>query len=113
MTWSIRPYSRASSADMKRSRSVSCSIFSSGWPVCLMQDAVEPFLDLAELLGVDHDVFGRAFHAGQRLVDHDPRVGQGVALARRRRRPAARRPSRRTGPTQYVATSQVMNCIVS
>ena len=39
-------------------------------------------LILLELLGVDHDVLGRAFHAGQRLVDHDPGVGQGMALAR-------------------------------
>ncbi len=64
-TLSMSRYSIASSADMKRSRSVSCSICSSGWPVCLMQDAVELFLDLLELGGVDHDVLGRAFHAGQ------------------------------------------------
>src|SRR5256885_94789 len=35
ITWSISPYSLASSADMKRSRSMSFSIWSSGLPVCL------------------------------------------------------------------------------
>src|SRR5881628_3086811 len=35
MTWSIRPYSLASSADMKRSRSMSFSIDSTVLPVCL------------------------------------------------------------------------------
>src|SRR5256885_10222565 len=34
ITLSIRPYSLASSADMKRSRSVSRSMRSTGWPVC-------------------------------------------------------------------------------
>ena len=33
--------------------------------------AVELFLRLSVLGGVDHDVFGRAFHAGRRLVNHD------------------------------------------
>src|SRR6266571_1419917 len=35
MTWSISPYSLASSADMKRSRSMSFSIWSAVFPVCL------------------------------------------------------------------------------
>src|SRR6266545_2135108 len=35
MTWSIKPYSLASSADMKRSRSMSFSIDSTVLPVCL------------------------------------------------------------------------------
>ncbi len=34
ITWSIRPYSFASSADMKRSRSMSFSICSTAFPVC-------------------------------------------------------------------------------
>ena len=49
----------------------------------LEQDGVEPVLDFPELGGMDHDVFGAAFHAGRRLMDHDPRVGQGVAFAGR------------------------------
>ena len=65
---------------MKRSRSVSFSIFSSGWPVCLSRIRLSRSLIFAELLGVDHDVFGRAFHAGHRLVDEDAGIGQGVAL---------------------------------
>src|SRR5207302_5072806 len=35
ITWSISPYSLASSADMKRSRSMSFSIWSNALPVCL------------------------------------------------------------------------------
>src|SRR5207249_1307292 len=35
MTWSISPYSLASSADMKRSRSMSFSFWSAVFPVCL------------------------------------------------------------------------------
>src|SRR5256884_685109 len=35
ITWSISPYSLASSADMKRSRSMSFSMCSTGLPVCL------------------------------------------------------------------------------
>src|SRR2546427_4638550 len=35
MTWSISPYSLASSADMKRSRSMSFSMCSTALPVCL------------------------------------------------------------------------------
>ena len=66
---------------MKRSRSVSCSIFSKRVAGVLDQDAIEPFLDFDELLGVDEDVFGGAFGAGQGLVDHDAGVGQGLAFA--------------------------------
>ncbi len=33
ITLSIRPYSTASAGDMKKSRSVSSSTLSSGWPV--------------------------------------------------------------------------------
>ena len=83
MIWSISPYSRASSADMKRSRSVSFSIFSKRVAGMLDEDAVEAFLDLDELLGVDQDVLGGAFHAGQGLVDHDAGIGQGLAFAGR------------------------------
>jgi hypothetical protein len=57
------------------------SILSSGWPVCLIRISFIRCL-MRELLGVDHDLFGRALHAGQRLVDHDAGVGQGVPLAR-------------------------------
>ena len=48
----------------------------------LEEDRVESFFNLAEFLGVDHDILGGPFHAGQRLVDHDSRVGKRVALSR-------------------------------
>jgi hypothetical protein len=38
-------------------------------------------LDVEHLLGLDRDVGGRAADAAGRLVHHDPRVRQGVALA--------------------------------
>src|SRR5437867_5915593 len=40
ITWSISPYSLASSADMKRSRSMSFSMCSSGLPVCLAKSSL-------------------------------------------------------------------------
>src|SRR6185503_15987929 len=40
MTWSIRPYSFASSADMKRSRSMSFSICSTALPVCFAYNSL-------------------------------------------------------------------------
>ena len=97
---------------MKRSRSVSSSIFSKRVAGVLDQDAVQAFLDLDELLGVDEDVLGRALGAGHGLMDHDPRVGQGLALSVA---PAASStaPIEAAWPTQYVATGQLTNCIVS
>ena len=50
ITWSISPYSIASSADMKRSRSVSFSIFSKGCPVCLMRMRLSRSLTLPNSL---------------------------------------------------------------
>src|SRR5262245_19988672 len=47
----------------------------------LDQNLVHLLLDPLELLGVDGDFFGGARHAGQRLMDHDASVGQGVPLA--------------------------------
>ena len=47
----------------------------------LLVDLVELLLHADEFLGVDHDLGGGPFHARQRLVDHDPAVRQGVALA--------------------------------
>ena len=41
----------------------------------------QDLLDVERLLGLDLDVGGRATHARGRLVHHDPRVRQGVALA--------------------------------
>ena len=111
-TLSISRYSIASSADMNWSRSVSFSILFERMAGVLEQDAVEPFLDLLEFLGVDHDIFGRAFHAGQRLMDHDPRLGRACRLPSA---PAvsSTAPIEAHWPMQYVATSQVTNCIVS
>ena len=47
----------------------------------LDEDAIEPFLDFDKLLGVDQNVFGGAFGAGQGLVDHNAGIGQGLAFS--------------------------------
>ena len=47
----------------------------------LGDDAVEPLLQLEHVADADFHVAGRAFGAAEQLVDHDIRVGQGVALA--------------------------------
>src|SRR5690554_3477387 len=47
----------------------------------MRQDAVETLAQLDDLFGVDLDVRGLALEAAQRLVDHDARVRQRVALA--------------------------------
>jgi hypothetical protein len=45
------------------------------------QDQVQLVLHLQDLAGLDLDVRGLALHTAQGLVDHDPAVGQGEALA--------------------------------
>ena len=83
ITWSMKPYSFACWAVNHRSRSASRSTCSSGWPVCWAISSKQHLLDVQRLLGLDLDVGGRATHAAGRLVHHDPRVRQGVALALR------------------------------
>src|SRR6266571_3760502 len=50
------------------------------------QDLVDAVLDPEDLLGLDRDVRGLALGAAPGLVDQDPRVRQGEALAGRARR---------------------------
>ncbi len=80
-TVSISPYASASSALMKRSRSMSRSIVSIGWPVCWAYERVHLGAEIQDLARLDLDVGRRALRPAGGLVDHDPRVGQGAPLA--------------------------------
>src|SRR5690606_31170513 len=60
-------------------------------PGVLDQDVVERLLDAQNFPGLNLDLRGLASHAAQRLVDHDPRVGQREPLALRARRQQHRR----------------------
>ena len=58
-------------------------IFSTGWPVCLARIwwlMLDQRLELADL---DEDIGRVAAEAARALVDHDPAVGQRIALALR------------------------------
>ena len=111
-TSSMRPYSLASPAIMKLSRSVSCLILSTGWPVCLASSSLSVSRVLQDLLGVDLDVRRLALEAAERLVDHDARVRQRVALALGAGR-EQEAPIDAAWPMQIVATSQRTYCMVS
>jgi hypothetical protein len=45
------------------------------------QDRIELALDVPEFIGVNHDLFCGSLHTSERLVDHDPRVGEGPSFA--------------------------------
>ena len=47
----------------------------------LQQDRVELAFDVPELLGVNHDFFGRPLHPREGLMDHDSGIGEGPSLA--------------------------------
>ena len=113
MTSSMMPYSLACSAVNQRSRSESCSICSTVWPVCsAMRSAMQP-LDVDHLLGLDGDVGRLALEARRGLVHHDPGVRQGVALARRAgaQQELAHRGAR--GPCRWCRRRAATNCMVS
>ena len=78
----------------------------------LRVDLVDPLAGLEDLFRVDLDVRGLALEAGRRLVDQDPRVGSDIRLPFA---PLAssREPIDIAMPTHIVATSGLMNCIVS
>ena len=78
----MMPYSLACSGDMKRSRFVSCSTFSIGWPVWRARISVLRLTRNSHSLHLDDRVRGVAAEPAGALVDHDPAVRQGVALAR-------------------------------
>ncbi len=80
-TLSISPYSTASVADRKLSRSVSCLIFSTLWPVCLARILLSRSRDAQGLPDMDFHVTGLALHPAEGLVNHHPRMRQAVALA--------------------------------
>ena len=81
ITLSISRYSSASSADMNLSRSVSLLDLLERTARVVEQDSIEPILGPLVFGGVNQNVLGRAFHAGRRLVDHDPAIWQRVAFA--------------------------------
>ncbi len=99
------------SEDMKLSRSVSASIFSSVWPVCFSRIWFTSF-HLDHLLGMNFEVSRRPFHPRQRLMNHDAALGRALRLPGA---PAvsSMAPMLAPWPMQYVATSQVMYCMVS
>src|SRR3989441_8974491 len=98
ITSSTIRYSFACSAVMKKSRSVSRWIFSMGLAGVVGQDAVQLLAHPEDLLGLDVDVGGLPLHAAQRLVEHDPRMGQGEPACPWHRLPAAARPGRPPAP---------------
>ena len=112
MTLSIRPYSRASWAVMKLSRSQSAVTSSMALAGVLGQDAVHPLLDHLQPLQVDGHVGDLALGAGGGLVDHDLRVGQGQTLALG---PGGQQEGAHAGgqPMQMVDTSHLTYCMVS
>ena len=81
ITWSTMPYAFAWSASMMKSRSASDTILSSGCFVCWDEDLVQPVLDAQDLLRLDRDVGGLPLRAAPGLVDEDPGVREGEALA--------------------------------
>ena len=50
-------------------------------PGVLDENVVNLLLDLVKLLHVNEDFFSCAFHASQRLMNHDAAVGQGKTLS--------------------------------
>ncbi len=60
--------------------------------------------------GVNVDIRGLSLETGRRLVDHDFRVRQRVALADP---PASTAPIEAAKPTQMVLTLHLANCMVS
>ena len=107
MTSSTRPYSTACFPVMKKSRSVSFSIFLRLCPVCFDQDLVHLLAQAEDLPRLDVDVGRLALHAAERLVDHDARVRQREALALGARPPAAMRAMLAACPMQMVETSRL------
>ena len=68
---------------MMKSRSTSRSMRSSDWPVCLDMSVVGDFANAKNLARMNVDIRGLAGEpAHRRLMDEDPRVGQGKAFAR-------------------------------
>ena len=84
-----------------------------GLPGVERVDLVDPLARLEDLSRVDLDVGRLALEAGRRLVDQDAAVRQRACACLSRRRSAAASPSTSRCPTHIVATSGLMNCIVS
>src|SRR5213594_927488 len=112
ITWSISPYSLASSADMKRSRSMSFSMCSTGLPVCLAYSS----LSLPRRYRIS-----RAWISMSAAVPWVPPDGWCIMMRacgsaeRFPLRPAASRnePIEAAIPMQIVFTGARRNCIVS
>src|SRR5881394_4080814 len=112
ITWSISPYSLASSADMKRSRSMSFSIWSNALPVCLAYSS----LSLPRRYRIS-----RAWISMSAAVPWVPPEGWCIMMRawgkaeRLPLRPAASRnePIDAAIPMQMVFTGARRNCIVS
>ncbi len=78
---SMSPYSTASSGLIKKSLSESSMIFSIGWPVSSERIWAHISLSSPISLAWMRDIGGGAADAAGGLVDHDPAIGEGEALA--------------------------------
>ena len=82
-TWSITPYSLASSAVRILSRSMSLRMSSIGASGVVGEDALHLLAHAQDLVGLDLDVRSLAAALGVGLVDEDPAVRERQPLARR------------------------------